>query len=177
MFRRGDDRGEDDRHEPIQERDVSSEGAGKGRGGQPSSEVTVIGQGARLEGTLVSAGSLRIDGQVKGKIKAEGDVTLASQSRVEADIEAQNVVVAGEFTGNIAAKSRAELAKGGRVSGNVTSKTLIVAEGAVFTGQSIMGDANVSAAGTGQPAGTSTAASTSSSSAAESAAEPAKARA
>jgi cytoskeletal protein CcmA (bactofilin family) len=33
-------------------------------------EVTIIGAGARLEGNVVSAGSLRIDGQIKGQIYA-----------------------------------------------------------------------------------------------------------
>ena len=32
------------------------------------SEVTIVGAAAKLEGTVVSAGSLRIDGQVKGQI-------------------------------------------------------------------------------------------------------------
>ena len=105
-----------------------------------SSEVTVVGQGARLEGTIVSAGSLRIDGQVKGKINADGDVVLSSQSQVEADINANNVSVSGRFKGNIVVKSKAELARGGRVDGNITSKTLVVAEGSTFSGQSIMGD-------------------------------------
>lgn len=104
----------------------------------PGSEVTVIGQGARIEGTLVSAGSLRIDGQVTGKINADGDVVLSSQSQVEADIDAQNATVAGRFKGNINVKNKAELAKGGRVEGNITSKVLAVAEGATFSGQSIM---------------------------------------
>ena len=54
-------------------------------------EVTIVGAGARLEGNVVSAGSLRIDGQVKGQINADGDVTLSPQSQVEADIRAQNV--------------------------------------------------------------------------------------
>ncbi|HEY5905287.1 MAG TPA: hypothetical protein VIX39_05715, partial [Actinomycetota bacterium] len=31
-------------------------------------EVTIVGAGARLEGNVVSAGNLRIDGQVKGQI-------------------------------------------------------------------------------------------------------------
>jgi cytoskeletal protein CcmA (bactofilin family) len=148
MFRRG----EDDRKEPIQPREIEGDppaAPAAPRGGSSASEVTVVGQGARLEGTLVSAGSLRIDGQVKGKIRAEGDVTLSGASKVEADIEAQNVTVAGEFTGAIVAKSRAELASGGRVNGDVTSKTLVVAEGAVFSGQSIMGSA---ASGAGRTA-------------------------
>ena len=55
----------------------------------------------------MSAGSLRIDGQVKGQINADGDVTLSSQSQVEADIRAQNVSVAGRFTGNIVVKDKA----------------------------------------------------------------------
>jgi cytoskeletal protein CcmA (bactofilin family) len=98
----------------------------------------VIGQGARIEGTLVSAGSLRIDGQVKGKINADGDVALSSQSNVEADIDAQNATVAGRFKGNIVVKNKAELAKGGRVDGNITCKVLAIAEGAMFSGQSMM---------------------------------------
>jgi cytoskeletal protein CcmA (bactofilin family) len=129
MFRRGE--GEDRHPEPIGPKEVHmKEAAG--------SEVTVIGQGARIEGTLVSAGSLRIDGQVTGKINADGDVALSSQSQVEADIDAQNATVAGRFKGNITVKNKAELAKGGRVEGNITSKVLAIAEGATFSGQSIM---------------------------------------
>jgi cytoskeletal protein CcmA (bactofilin family) len=48
------------------------------------------------------------------------------------------VTVAGRFKGNIVVAGRAELARGGRVDGNITSKSLVIAEGAVFTGQSIM---------------------------------------
>ena len=62
-------------------------------------EVTIVGAGARLEGNVVSAGSLRIDGQVKGQINADGDVALSPQSQVEADIRAQNVSVAGRLQG------------------------------------------------------------------------------
>jgi cytoskeletal protein CcmA (bactofilin family) len=129
MFRRGE--GEDRHEQPIHPGEV-----GFKNGSGP--EVTVVGQGARLEGTVVSAGSLRVDGQVKGKISAEGDVMLAPNSHVEAEIQAQNVSVAGRFKGNIVVTGKAELARGGRVDGNITSKTLVIAEGAVFTGQSIM---------------------------------------
>jgi cytoskeletal protein CcmA (bactofilin family) len=105
---------------------------------QQSGEVTIIGQGAKLEGTVVSAGSLRIDGQIKGQVNADGDVLLSPQALVEADIKAQNVSVAGRFKGSIVVKGRAEIARGGRVDGNVTSKTLVVEEGAIFQGTSNM---------------------------------------
>jgi len=110
-------------------------------------EVTIVGTGARLEGNVVSAGNLRIDGQVKGQINADGDVVLSAQSQVEADIRSQNVSVAGRFKGNILVKGKAHLARGGRIDGNITSKTLVVEEGGIFHGQSNM-DAG---AGSGSP--------------------------
>jgi cytoskeletal protein CcmA (bactofilin family) len=124
--------------------DVEGQGAGgpgperTEAGMADNGEVTIVGAGARLEGNVVSAGNLRIDGQVKGQINAEGDVSLSPQSQVEADIRAQNVSVAGRFKGNIQVKGKAHLARGGRIDGNITSKTLVVEEGGIFHGQSIM---------------------------------------
>jgi cytoskeletal protein CcmA (bactofilin family) len=114
-------------------------------------EVTIVGTGARLEGTVVSAGSMRIDGQVKGQINADGDVALSPQSQVEADIRAQNVSVAGRFKGNIIVTGKAQLARGGRVDGNITSKTLVIEEGGLFHGQSIM-DGTTSGSSSARPA-------------------------
>jgi cytoskeletal protein CcmA (bactofilin family) len=130
MWRRGEQADPSGEAVPISDR--------KARRMVDNNEVTVVGPGARLEGTVVSAGSLRIDGSVKGQINADGDVTLSPQSQVEADIRAENVTVAGRFVGNIVVKGRAELARGGRIDGDVTSKVLVVHEGGVFSGQSIM---------------------------------------
>jgi cytoskeletal protein CcmA (bactofilin family) len=125
--------------------DMEGSGRGGGRGHDRTEavmaeegDVTIVGAGARLEGNVVSAGNLRIDGQVKGQINAEGDVALSPQSQVDADIRAQNVSVAGRFKGSILVKGKAHVGRGGRVEGNITSKTLVVEEGGVFHGQSIM---------------------------------------
>src|SRR5204862_7206490 len=69
---------------------------------------------------------------------AEGDVTLSRQIQVDAEIRASSVTIAGTFKGNIVATNRTELSRGGKVDGNVTTKVLVVAEGAAFTGQSVM---------------------------------------
>src|SRR2546422_5513095 len=144
--RRDDDRRYEARHaesrraEPdredveIRHEDVQVRGTSKGvrQMAEQSGEVTIIGAGAKLEGTVVSAGSHRVDGQVKGQINAEGDVMLAPQSQVDADIKAQNVSVAGRFKGSIQGKGRAELRRGGRGGGKITAKTLGGEEGGLF---------------------------------------------
>jgi cytoskeletal protein CcmA (bactofilin family) len=98
-------------------------------------EMTVVGRGAQLEGTLVSTESIRIDGQAKGKIAARVDVILSSDSHVEADIQAENVVAGGTLKGSITARTMTEVAEGGRVEGTIRSKALVVSEGALFSGQ------------------------------------------
>lgn len=101
-------------------------------------ETTVVGRGAQLEGTLVSLESIRIEGKASGKIAARGDVILSSDSQVEADIEAENVVMGGKLKGNITARTKTELVDGGRLEGKIQSKVLVVREGAMFFGQSNM---------------------------------------
>lgn len=98
-------------------------------------EMTVVGRGAQLEGTLVSTESIRIDGQAKGTIAARGDVILSPDSHVEADIQAQNVVTGGTLKGSITARTMTEVTDGGRVEGTIRSKALVVSEGALFSGQ------------------------------------------
>ena len=98
-------------------------------------EMTVVSRGAQLEGTLESVESIRIEGEAKGRIAAQGDVILTPHSHVEADIQAQNVVSGGTLKGNITARTRAELAEGGRMEGEIRSKVLVVREGALFSGQ------------------------------------------
>jgi cytoskeletal protein CcmA (bactofilin family) len=98
-------------------------------------EMTVVGRGAQLEGTLISTESIRIDGQAKGRIAARVDVILSSHSHVEADIQAQNVVAGGTVRGSITARTMTEVAEGGRVEGTIRSKALVVREGALFSGQ------------------------------------------
>jgi len=119
------------REEPMRDQAFQSE--------PNATELTVIGQGARLEGNLISAASLRIDGAVKGQITAEGDVIVAAEADVAADIKAKNVTIAGKYSGNVTASGTLELSSSAKVEGNISCGSLIVNQGAIFAGQSIMG--------------------------------------
>lgn len=103
-----------------------------------NADVTVIGKGARLEGSLISAGSLRIEGTISGEVRAEGDVSLAPGADVKADIHAANVTIGSHYAGNVFATGTLEIEAGAHLEGNVNCKSLVIHQGAIFSGQSNM---------------------------------------
>ena len=83
------------------------------------SEVSVVGPGTKIEGTVIAAGSLRVEGEVKGKITAEGEVALSPQGRVEANIQAGSITLGGRVKGNLTAKGNISLPADSRLDGNI----------------------------------------------------------
>lgn len=120
------------------EQEMTTEAAQAFQRPSGQADMTVIGKGARLEGNIHSAGSLRIEGAIKGQITAEGDVILASGAEVDADIRANNVMVGSHYSGNITAAGTLELESSAKVEGNVSCKDLVVNRGAVLSGQTHM---------------------------------------
>jgi len=96
-------------------------------------EISVVGRGTRIEGTVVAAGSLRVEGEVKGKITAEQEVSLSAQGRVEANIEATTIVLAGQVKGDITATADVSLPADSHLDGNIRAHNVEV-------GGAVMGD-------------------------------------
>ena len=89
-------------------------------------EISVVGRGTRIEGTVVAAGSLRVEGEVKGKITAEQEVSLSAQGRVEANIEATSIILAGRVRGDITAKADVSLPADSHLDGNIRAHNVEV---------------------------------------------------
>jgi cytoskeletal protein CcmA (bactofilin family) len=95
---------------------------------------TIIGQGIIIEGEVTSDEAVVVAGTVRGKLSAEGPVTIESGGLVEADLVATSVAVGGTVTGNINASDRVDLLNGGRLVGDVKASRFTIADGAVFKG-------------------------------------------
>jgi len=67
---------------------------------QRSDDVSVVGRGATIDGTLTSGGSLEIHGRLTGAITVEGEVSVAPGSEVRADINAHTISLAGRVKGS-----------------------------------------------------------------------------
>ncbi len=103
-------------------------------------QVTIIGTGVVIEGKLSSSGDVRIDGNVKGDIKASGNVTVGESGEVDGQINADIITLGGKVTGSVNAKDKLVLESKAALKGDIITKILVVEAGAKFDGKSSMGD-------------------------------------
>lgn len=95
---------------------------------------TIIANGVKVEGDFASPGNVRIEGTVKGSVKADGDLIVTESATIEADVAAANAAVAGEIHGDLVVAEKLELISSAKVYGNVSCRTLVVEAGAIMAG-------------------------------------------
>jgi cytoskeletal protein CcmA (bactofilin family) len=95
-----------------------------------------IGKSLRIEGKIVSADNLTINGQVEGTIEV-GNNTLAigSGATVTADLAARAITISGVVKGSVVATERVDVHSTGSVLGDITAPRLVFADGAVVMGK------------------------------------------
>jgi cytoskeletal protein CcmA (bactofilin family) len=99
---------------------------------------SVIGPGTVVNGNIDSQSSIRVEGEVIGKISSKETVIIQENGKVKAEIRAAQVVVSGEVQGNIFAMERLEITASGKVIGDITAPRVSIAEGVVFEGKCTM---------------------------------------
>lgn len=100
----------------------------------------VIEEGCKFEGNLSFNGVARIAGIVTGRIFSTDTVIISEGATINADINANIILISGTVKGNINASSRVEILKPARFEGTITTPSLIVDEGVIFHGTTKMHD-------------------------------------
>ena len=102
-------------------------------------EVTaILDRGAAFEGKLTFEGTVRIGGKFKGEIFTRDTLVIQPEAEVDAQIEAELVIVCGTVKGNIFARRRVVMFPPAVFKGTVTTPSLKIDEGVVFEGASYM---------------------------------------
>ena len=65
--------------------------------------TTVIGSDAVFKGELAFEKGVRVDGKVEGKITTKGNLAISQAGKLQADVQAGNIVVEGQVNGNLGA--------------------------------------------------------------------------
>lgn len=94
-----------------------------------------LDKGSRFEGKLHFDGHVRLNGEFKGDIRAEGTLIVGEGATLEAQISVDTLIASGSITGDVVARARVELHAPARVVGNITTPVLVIEEGSIFEGQ------------------------------------------
>lgn len=100
--------------------------------------TALIDKGASFEGQLTFEGTVRIAGKFKGEIFTKDTLVVDAGAEIEAQIEADLVVISGKVKGNIFARRRVQMYPPAIFKGTVTTPSLKIEEGVVFEGATHM---------------------------------------
>jgi cytoskeletal protein CcmA (bactofilin family) len=98
-------------------------------------DQATIGRTLVIKGEISGSEALYIDGRIEGKITmTESRVTIGRNGRVDASIQAREVVVMGKVTGNIECSDRVDIRSEGSVHGDISTVRISVEDGACLKG-------------------------------------------
>ena len=106
--------------------------------GKTSGATSLLSKKVKIEGNIQGDEDLRVEGHFKGTIKVVGDFFVGQSGVVEADVEADNIVIQGQITGNVLARKQLEIQSSGQLLGDCQAKSIDIREGAIFEGRSSM---------------------------------------
>lgn len=108
---------------------------------QSKDEISaIIEEGCRFEGNLSFNGVARIAGIVNGSVFSNDTLIISEGAVINADINANIILISGSVKGNIKASSRVEIRKPARFEGTIMAPSLVVEEGVIFHGTTKMKD-------------------------------------
>jgi len=100
--------------------------------------ITFLGKDTRFEGKLRFQGTMRIDGEFKGEVSAQGNLIVGEDALIEGDLKVSYASISGEVHGNIIADQRVDLRAPSKVFGNIQSPAVVMEEGVIFEGTTKM---------------------------------------
>jgi len=94
-----------------------------------------IGKSVYIKGTLVGKEDLTIDGKVEGRIQLEEHLlTIGEHGVIEAQVQAENIVIHGRLDGDVSADDKVEISATGLVRGDIRAPRVAILDGATFQG-------------------------------------------
>src|SRR5579862_5416725 len=98
-------------------------------------DQATIGRTLVIKGEISGSEALYIDGRIEGKITMpDSRVTIGRNGKVDASIQAREVVVMGKVNGNIECSDRVDVRAEGSVNGDISTVRISVEDGASLKG-------------------------------------------
>lgn len=104
----------------------------------PGQMTALLDHGCMFDGRLTFEGTVRIGGWFRGEIFSNDTLVVNPGAKVDAQIEADTVIICGRVKGNIFARRKVIMHPPAIFTGTVTTPSLRIDEGVVFEGASYM---------------------------------------
>jgi len=98
-----------------------------------------IEPGVSISGRIHFPGDARIDGSLKGEIRAEKLLLIGDAAELQATVSAGHLVLCGTMRGDVVRSGTVELEPTAHLVGNIEARTLVVHPGAFFDGRATIG--------------------------------------
>ena len=95
---------------------------------------TIIGPNTTLVGDIAAGGFIRLDGNIRGNVKANGKVVVGERARVKGNLSGTNVTIGGVVYGNIIADGHLVILSTAIVIGDVISRRIQADDGCFING-------------------------------------------
>jgi len=106
---------------------------------KPAAITMLLGPGTTIEGTVEFENTVRLEGNVIGKINStDGTVIIGETAVVSGEIMVNVAIIMGRVNGKINAGKRIEVYPPGRIEGDIQSPALLIESGVIFNGNCSM---------------------------------------
>ena len=102
--------------------------------------ISIIGADMTMEGDSETDGSIRIEGTLRGDVRAGKSVLIGKNGLLEGSIYTQDAVIAGRVLGSVYAESYLELEATSEISGEIKARRMRVEEGSALHSQVCVGE-------------------------------------
>ena len=105
--------------------------------------ISIVGADMTIEGDCETDGSLRIEGTIRGDVRAGKSAVIGKDGLIEGNLYTQDAVIAGRVVGAVYAESYLELQATSEISGEIQAGRMRVEDGAALQGQVTVGEVAV----------------------------------
>ena len=100
--------------------------------------TSLLSKKFNIVGEIEGNEDLHVEGHFKGSIKISGNVFVGPTGVVDANVEAENIIIQGKINGNVLARHQLEIQSLGQLIGDCSAQSIDIKEGAIFEGRSNM---------------------------------------
>lgn len=111
-----------------------------GKSSKPHNRIdSLIGVGTVIDGNITFSGGLRIDGEVRGSVRAVADqlstLVISEHACIDGEVSVTHLVINGTVNGPIRSSEFLELQSRARVTGDIEYNTIEMNLGAIVQGR------------------------------------------